>query len=111
MGEWIIEVDTEWLGPGMFLGALIFLAFGYPVAFALGGVGILFGLIGIGLGVFDWNLFTALPDRFFGTMSNYTLLAIPYFIFLGAMLEKRASPNACWKPWGLSSDDCEEDWP
>lgn len=88
MGDWIIEVDTEWLGPGMFVGALVMLALGYPVAFSLGGVAIVFGLVGIALGVFDASLFTAMPQRIFGTMSNYTLLAIPYFIFMGAMLEK-----------------------
>jgi tripartite ATP-independent transporter DctM subunit len=101
MGEWIIEVDTEWLGPGMFLGALVLLASGYPVAFALGGVGILFGLVGISLGVFDWSLFTALPQRFFGTMSNYTLLAIPYFIFLGAILEKTGIAERLLETMGI----------
>lgn len=88
MGDWIIEIDTEWLGPGMFAGALALLSLGYPVAFSLGAVAILFGLAGISLGVFDFSLFTAMPQRIFGTMSNYTLLAIPYFIFMGAMLEK-----------------------
>lgn len=78
----------EWLGPTMFGAALIFLAIGYPVAFSLGGVSILFSLIGISLGVFDPIFLTALPQRIFGTMSNYTLLAIPYFIFMGSMLEK-----------------------
>lgn len=78
----------EWLGPAMFGAALIFLAIGYPVAFSLGGVAILFSLIGIGLGIFDPIFLTALPQRIFGTMSNYTLLAIPYFIFMGSMLEK-----------------------
>ncbi|MFM2430960.1 MAG: hypothetical protein RLZZ511_2173 [Cyanobacteriota bacterium] len=101
MGDWIIEIDTEWLGPSMFLGALVLLASGYPVAFALGGVGILFGLIGLSLGVFDSSLFTALPQRFFGTMSNYTLLAIPYFIFLGAMLEKTGIAERLLETMGI----------
>lgn len=83
-----LELDYEWLGPWMFAGALVLLSLGYPVAFSLGGVAILFGLIGIGLGVFDPIFLTAMPQRIFGIMSNYTLLAIPYFIFLGAMLEK-----------------------
>lgn len=78
----------EWLGPMMFLGALLLLAWGYPVAFSLAGVAIIFGLIGIALDVFDPILLVALPSRIFGTMSNFTLLAIPYFIFLGSMLEK-----------------------
>lgn len=83
-----LELDYEWLGPLMFAGALVLLSFGYPVAFALGGVAILFGLLGIGLGVFDPIFLTAMPQRIFGIMANYTLLAIPYFIFLGSMLEK-----------------------
>jgi tripartite ATP-independent transporter DctM subunit len=78
----------EWLGPTMFLGALVLLSLGYPVAFSLGGVAILFGMIGISLDVFDPILLTALPQRIFGVMNNFTLLAIPYFIFMGAMLEK-----------------------
>lgn len=78
----------EWLGPSMFLGALVFLAMGYPVAFSLGAVAIFFGLIGVSLGVFDPILIRAMPSRIFGIMSNFTLLAIPYFIFLGSMLEK-----------------------
>jgi tripartite ATP-independent transporter DctM subunit len=86
--QYEIVFDAEWLGPMMFLGALVLLAFGYPVAFALGGTAILFAIIGVVLGVFDPVFFTAMPQRIFGTMSNYTLLAIPYFIFMGAMLEK-----------------------
>ncbi len=79
---------TDWLGPAMFDGALALLSLGYPVAFALGGVAILFGLIGIAIGVFDPVFLTAMPQRIFGIMNNFTLLAIPYFIFMGAMLEK-----------------------
>ncbi|MGK7913450.1 MAG: TRAP transporter large permease subunit [Synechococcus sp.] len=79
---------AEWLGPAMFVGALFLLSLGYPVAFSLGGVAILFGLIGIGMDIFDPILLTAMPQRIFGIMNNFTLLAIPYFIFMGAMLEK-----------------------
>ncbi len=79
---------TDWLGPAMFVGALALLSLGYPVAFSLGGVAILFGLMGIALGVFDPIFLTAMPQRIFGIMNNFTLLAIPYFIFMGAMLEK-----------------------
>jgi tripartite ATP-independent transporter DctM subunit len=101
MSDWIIEVETEWLGPGMFLGALVLLASGYPVAFALGGVAIIFGSIGILLGVFDFSLFTAMPQRLFGTMSNYTLLAIPYFIFMGGMLEKTGIAERLLETMGI----------
>ncbi|NEZ65018.1 TRAP transporter large permease subunit [Leptolyngbyaceae cyanobacterium CCMR0082] len=79
---------VDWLGPLMFAGALVLLSLGYPVAFSLGGVAILFGLIGIAFGVFDPIFLTAMPQRIFGIMNNFTLLAIPYFIFMGAMLEK-----------------------
>ncbi len=83
-----MTLDYEWLGPLMFAGALVFLSLGYPVAFSLGGVAILFGLIGISLGIFDPIFLTAMPQRIFGIMANYTLLAIPYFIFIGSMLER-----------------------
>ncbi|WP_017327504.1 TRAP transporter large permease subunit [Synechococcus sp. PCC 7336] len=72
----------------MFLGALVLLSFGYPVAFSLGATAIAFGLLGIALDIFDPILMTAMPQRLFGMMSNFTLLAIPYFVFMGAMLEK-----------------------
>ncbi|WP_414529270.1 TRAP transporter large permease [Nodularia chucula] len=83
-----MTLDYEWLGPVMFAGALVLLSLGYPVAFSLGGVSLLFGIIGILLGVFDPVFLTAMPQRIFGIMANYTLLAIPYFIFMGSMLEK-----------------------
>ncbi|MFV9505186.1 MAG: TRAP transporter large permease [Oscillochloridaceae bacterium umkhey_bin13] len=81
-------MDYEWLGPLMFLGALVILGIGYPVAFSLGATAILFGIIGSSLGVFEPVLMRAMPSRIFNIMSNFTLLAIPYFVFLGAMLEK-----------------------
>ncbi|NER04989.1 MAG: TRAP transporter large permease subunit, partial [Okeania sp. SIO3C4] len=83
-----MSIESELLGPLMFAGALVLLSIGYPVAFSLGGVAIIFGLIGIALDVFDPIFMTAMPQRIFGIMANYTLLAIPYFIFMGAMLEK-----------------------
>jgi tripartite ATP-independent transporter DctM subunit len=76
------------LGPLMFVGALLLIFSGFPVAFALGGTAMLFAFIGVEAGVFDWNLLLALPDRTFGVMSNYVLLAVPFFIFMGTMLEK-----------------------
>ncbi|MEM9536695.1 MAG: TRAP transporter large permease subunit [Cyanobacteria bacterium P01_E01_bin.45] len=79
---------ADWLGPAMFVGALFLLSLGYPVAFSLGGVAILFGLLGISMDIFNPILLTAMPQRIFGIMNNFTLLAIPYFIFMGAMLEK-----------------------
>jgi tripartite ATP-independent transporter DctM subunit len=78
----------DWLAPLMFVGALILIFSGYPVAFALGGTALLFAGIGVEMGLFDWALLMALPDRVFGVMSNYVLLAVPFFIFMGTMLEK-----------------------
>jgi len=75
-------------GPAMFLGVLAMIFTGYPVAFALGGTALLFALVGSAVGSFDLVLLNALPDRTFGTMSNSTLLAVPFFIFMGAVLEK-----------------------
>ena len=72
----------------MFLGAFALIFTGYPVAFALGGTALLFGLAADLAGRFDLMLFRAMPDRAFGTMSNYTLLAVPFFIFMGIVLEK-----------------------
>ena len=83
-----MSLPFEWLGPTMFVGALVFLSMGYPVAFSLGAVAIAFGIVGVALGVFDPIFMTAMPQRIFGIMSNFTLLAIPYFIFMGSMLER-----------------------
>jgi len=75
-------------GPAMFVGVLAMIFSGYPVAFALGGTALLFALAGSAAGAFDLMLLFALPERTFGTMSNATLLAVPFFIFMGAVLEK-----------------------
>jgi tripartite ATP-independent transporter DctM subunit len=72
----------------MFGGALALIFSGYPVAFALAGASLLFALLGAAAGDFDMILLTALPERGFNIMSNFTLLAIPYFIFMGSVLEK-----------------------
>lgn len=78
----------EWLAIVMFLGFFIILMSGYPVAFSFAGTGIVFGLLGWFVGAFDPNRLLLLPNNWFGTMSNFTLLAIPSFVFLGAILEK-----------------------
>ncbi|MEJ2630346.1 MAG: TRAP transporter large permease subunit [Acidihalobacter sp.] len=80
---------------------LLFLIFsGYPVAFALGGTALLFIPLGIGMGFFDLNLMQALPQRVFGVMENYTLLAVPFFIFMGTMLEKSGLAEDLLKTMG-----------
>jgi tripartite ATP-independent transporter DctM subunit len=76
------------LAPVIFASLVAFLLLGYPVAFALAANGIVFGLIGIALGVLPIQLFQALPDRVYGVMSNETLLAVPFFTFMGLILER-----------------------
>ena len=72
----------------MFGGLIVFLLFGYPVAFALGALGLSFGFLGVELGLLPQALFQALPERIFGIMSNDTLLAVPFFTFMGLILER-----------------------
>ncbi|UTA47965.1 TRAP transporter large permease subunit [Simiduia sp. 21SJ11W-1] len=72
----------------LFAAVCLVLMFGYPVAFTLAGVALLFAGLGILLGQFDPNLLLALPDRLFGTMTNVTLIAVPLFVFMGVMLER-----------------------
>ena len=82
------EFNPQWLGILMFVGFFFLLLTGYPVAFSFAGVSIVFGLIGLAMGAFDFNLLLSLPNSWFGIMSDSTLLAIPFFIFMGALLEK-----------------------
>ena len=76
------------MAPIMFASMIVFLLAGFPVAFALAANGVLFGLIGIELGLLGPQLFQALPDRIFGIMANETLLAVPFFTFMGLILER-----------------------
>ena len=78
----------ELMAPLMFAGLVVFLLIGYPVAFALGANGLLFGLIGMQMGYVEFAQLQALPERVFGIMSNATLLAIPFFTFMGLVLER-----------------------
>ena len=76
------------MAPIMFGALVLFLLLGYPAAFSLGAVGLIFGLIGIELGLFAPDFLQALPERIYGVMSNDTLLAIPFFTFMGLVLER-----------------------
>ncbi|WP_374603311.1 TRAP transporter large permease subunit [Niveibacterium sp.] len=76
------------IAPIIFLSMVVMLLVGYPVAFALAATGVVFGLVGIELGLLQPSLFQALPDRIWGVMSNDTLLAIPFFTFMGLILER-----------------------
>ena len=72
----------------MFAGMIAFLFFGFPVAFSLIFTGLFFGMTGAALGVLQLNFFEILPLRIWGTMTNFTLLAVPLFVFMGVALEK-----------------------
>ena len=76
------------MAPIIFASMIIFLLVGFPVAFALAANGVVFGLIGIKLGLLGPQLFQALPDRIYGVMANETLLAVPFFTFMGLILER-----------------------
>ncbi len=72
----------------MFSALVVFLLLGYPVAFALAANGLVFALVGIELGLFRPDFLQALPERVYGVMNNDTLLAIPFFTFMGLILER-----------------------
>lgn len=76
------------MAPLMFAAVFALIFAGYPVAFALGGLSLVFAVIGVALGYFDWQLLGAMPERIFGIMANYVLLAVPFFILMGVVLEK-----------------------
>jgi TRAP-type mannitol/chloroaromatic compound transport system permease large subunit len=76
------------LAPIMFGSLVVVLLLGYPAAFSLAFVGLFYALIGIGLGQFQPDFLQALPERIYGVMSNDTLLAIPFFTFMGLVLER-----------------------
>jgi len=83
------------MAPIMFAALVVFLLLGYPVAFSLGAVGLLFFVIGVELAPISggainlsWPLLQSLPERIYGIMNNETLLAIPFFTFMGLILER-----------------------
>jgi len=78
----------ELLAGLMFFGIIGFLLLGFPVAFTLAGVSLMFGAVGIWFGVFDPSNFGSLANRYIGYMTNEVLVAVPLFIFMGVMLER-----------------------
>src|ERR1022692_1183202 len=76
------------IGPLMFGTLVIVLLLGYPVAFSLAAVGIGYAILGINLGLLTPALLQALPERVWGVMANETLLAVPFFTFMGLILER-----------------------
>ncbi|MBN9369142.1 MAG: TRAP transporter large permease subunit [Comamonadaceae bacterium] len=83
-----MEFLTTNYAPIMFAGLIVFLLLGFPVAFSLGACGLLFGFVGIELGVFPASVMAWLPQRLIGIMANDTLLAVPFFTFMGLILER-----------------------
>ncbi len=77
-----------YMAPIMFTSLVMFLLLGYPVAFALAACGLFYAVVGIEMGLFVPNFLQALPERVYGTMNNDVLLAIPFFTFMGLILER-----------------------
>jgi TRAP-type mannitol/chloroaromatic compound transport system permease large subunit len=76
------------MAPIMFASLVLFLLFGYSVAFSLAACGLFFGFVGVELGMIQPAFLQSLPLRMFGIMQNDTLLAIPFFTFMGLILER-----------------------
>lgn len=74
--------------PIMFVGLIFFLLLGFPVAFSLGACGLVFGFLGIEMGIFPSSVIEWLPQRLIGIMANDTLLAVPFFTLMGLVLER-----------------------
>ena len=85
----LVELLAQYMAPLMFVALVVFLLLGYPVAFSLAANGLIFALIGIEVThQFQPNFLQALPERLYGVMNNDTLLAIPFFTFMGLILER-----------------------
>ncbi|MDO9236037.1 MAG: TRAP transporter large permease subunit [Aquabacterium sp.] len=82
------ELFAANMAPWMFGSLVVFLLIGFPVAFSLGACGLFYALLGIELGLMPASLMQALPLRIVGIMQNDTLLAIPFFTFMGLILER-----------------------
>lgn len=83
-----MEFIVSNLAPIMFANLVLFLLLGFPVAFTLAAVGVLYGLVAIEFGLMQPALFQALPNRVFGIIANDTLLAVPFFTLMGLILER-----------------------
>ena len=91
----------DYLDIAMFLVLVGALLMGFPVAFTLGGVSIIFAFVGNALGVFDLSFLSFLPQRIFGTMTNETLVAVPLFVFMGVVLERSKVAEELLETMGL----------
>jgi tripartite ATP-independent transporter DctM subunit len=97
----MVTAGYEWLSIAMFGVFFLILMSGYPVSFSFAATAILFTAIGVPLGAMKFAVLGTLPSRWFDTMSNFTLLAIPFFIYLGAVLEKSGLAEALLETVGI----------
>ncbi|MEM7397135.1 MAG: TRAP transporter large permease subunit, partial [Verrucomicrobiota bacterium] len=94
-------MPAEWMPPIMFATVLFFIFSGYPVAFYLGGVSVIFAIVGVLNGFFEWSFIHLLPNRVFGIIYNQVLLAVPFFIFMGTMLQQSKLAEDLLKTIGM----------
>jgi len=92
---------VEWLGLVLFAVVVVALLAGYPVAFTLAGVSLMFASVASMLGAFEMAYLEALPSRVFGTMNNETLIAVPLFVFMGLVLERARIADDLLETLGL----------
>ncbi|MGL6209725.1 MAG: TRAP transporter large permease [Paracoccaceae bacterium] len=81
-------LEYGYLAPAMFAGLIVFMLLGFPVSFSLAALGLFFGFIAIEVGYFELSFLQAMPYRVFGIMANDLLLSIPFFTFMGVVLER-----------------------
>ena len=93
----MIDLLSDYLPVVMFVALLVLLFSGLPVAYVLGGVGLIAGWIGIELGVLRAaQLLSIMPRIWGGIAADVVLVAVPLFILMGSILRKAASPRTCW---------------
>ena len=109
----MIELIAQNLAPIMFAALVVFLLLGYPVAFSLAAVGMMFFVLGVLLAPYSggavnlsWPLMRTLPERIYGVMTNETLLAIPFFAFMGLILERSGMAEDLLETVSSCSDPC-----
>ncbi|MEM8709570.1 MAG: TRAP transporter large permease subunit [Planctomycetota bacterium] len=81
-------MPEDWIGPAMFGTVMVLIFLGFPVAFTLGGAALIFGFIAIQMGYFQWAYLTNFAERLNGIMENQVLLAVPFFILMGTVLQR-----------------------
>jgi TRAP-type mannitol/chloroaromatic compound transport system permease large subunit len=107
----VIEFVTVNIAPIMFGSLLLFLLSGFPVAFALSAVGMSFGWLTVELGIGPAQFFNALPLRPYGITANDVMLAIPFFTFMGLILERSRMAEDLPTPSARCSGRCAQAWP